>query len=99
MIRSKRMRPIGSALPGALSELLRSAPLSPGKISFAWRAAVGPAIDRVTAATLNGGVLVVQADDRHWAREVTRSSGLILNRLQNLLGPDLVSRIEVRVRA
>ncbi len=86
-------------MPGALAELLRSAPLSPGKVAFAWRAAVGPAIDRATAATLQDGLLVIYADDRQWAREVTRSSGLILGRIQKLLGPDVVTGIEVRVRA
>ncbi len=46
------MRPLAHALPGALSELLKTAPLSDGKVSFAWRAAVGPALDRVTAVKL-----------------------------------------------
>ena len=44
MIRSYAVRPLNSAIPGALAELLRDAPLSPGKVSFAWRAAVGPAL-------------------------------------------------------
>src|SRR5262249_25437222 len=37
------MRPIAQAIPGAVTELLKAAPLSDGKVSFAWRAAVGPA--------------------------------------------------------
>ena len=93
------MRPLTSALPGAVSELLRNAPLSPGKVSFAWRAAVGPALERETSVRLEGGTLIVDAASRQWAREVRRSSSIILKRLQNFLGSDAVSEISVRERA
>jgi predicted nucleic acid-binding Zn ribbon protein len=99
MIRSFAMRPLNSALPGALAELLRPAPLSPGKVNFAWRAAVGPAVERVTAVRLEGGVLLVDAETRHWAREIHRSSNVILNRLEALLGEGVVSRLEVRAKS
>ena len=92
------MRPLNSAIPGALSELLRNAPLSPGKVSFAWRAAVGPAVERGTAVRLVETTLVVDAASRLWAREVTRSSPIILRRLQSLLGADTVTGISVRQR-
>ena len=42
------MRPLTHALPGALAQLLRDTPLSDGKVGFAWRAAVGPAVERAT---------------------------------------------------
>jgi hypothetical protein len=42
------MLPLSSGLPGALVELLRGSPNSDGKVTFAWKAAVGPAIERVT---------------------------------------------------
>ncbi len=90
------MRHIQQALPGALAELLRGAPLSPGKVGFAWRAAVGPAVERVTAVRLEGRVLVVEAAGAHWAREVTRSASVILARLQTLLGADAVTSLQVR---
>ena len=93
------MRPLNSALPGALAELLRGAPLSPGKVQFAWRAAVGPAVDRETSVRLVDKTLVVDAASRLWAREVTRSSSIILNRLQRLLGADTVADLSVRERA
>ena len=92
------MRPLNSALPGALAELLRDAPLSPGKVSFAWRAAVGPALERETAVRLVDRTLVVDAASRLWAREVSRSSPIILRRLQTLLGSDVVVGISVRKR-
>ena len=93
------MRPLTSALPGALSELLKDAPLSPGKVSFAWRAAVGPALERETSVRLEAGTLIVDAASAQWAREVRRSSFTILNRLQTLLGAGTVTTISVRERA
>ena len=90
------MRPIHHAVPGALVELLRGTPLSPGKVGFAWRAAVGPAVERVTSVKLAGRVLVVETSGPQWAREVTRSADVILTRLQTLLGKDTVTSITVR---
>ena len=90
------MRPISQAVPGALVELLRGAPLSPGKVSFAWRAAVGTALERVTSVRLDGRTLVVEAASTQWAREVSRSAGVILTRVQTLLGAGAVTGISVR---
>jgi predicted nucleic acid-binding Zn ribbon protein len=92
------VRPLNSALPGALAELLRDAPLSPGKVSFAWRAAVGPALEREKSVRLESGTLFVDAMSKQWAREVRRSSSVILNRLQTLLGDGTVKSISVRER-
>ena len=96
MIRSVDVVPIASAVPGAVAELLRRSPLSQGKVAFAWRAAVGPSFDRVTAVRLEDTALVVEARTPQWAREVSRSSRIILGRLQTLLGEATVRRIEVR---
>jgi predicted nucleic acid-binding Zn ribbon protein len=93
------VRPLNSALPGALAELLKDTPISTGKVSFAWRAAVGPALERETSVRLEGGTLFVDAANRQWATEVRRSSSIILNRLQTLLGANTVVSISVRERA
>jgi hypothetical protein len=93
------VRPIQQAMPGALVELLRDAPLSPGKVTFAWRAAVGPAFDKVTSVRLEHGVLIVDAETRAWAYEVGRSKPIVLSRLQTLLGKTVVTDITVRARA
>jgi hypothetical protein len=90
------MQPLTQALPGALAALLRETPLSPGKVSFAWRAAVGSAVERVTSVYLENRILIVEPVDAAWAREVTRSAPLILTRLQTLLGEKTVTRILVR---
>jgi hypothetical protein len=92
------MQPLTHALPGAIAELLRDVPVSRGKVDFAWRVAVGTSVERVTSVRLDGCNLVVFAEDQRWAREITRSSGVILARLQTLLGQDTVNRIVVRER-
>ena len=90
------MRPLSHAVPGALAEILRAAPLSGGKVSFAWRTAVGPALERATAVKLVQHVLIVETASPQWSHEIMRSSPLILRRLQNLLGAAVVEKIEVR---
>ena len=72
------------------------APLSDGKVTFAWGTAVGPALERVTSVKLEGRVLLVDTAGVLWSREITRSSNIILKRLQAFLGPDAVEKIEVR---
>lgn len=90
------MRPLAHVVPVALQHLLHDAPLSQGKVGFAWRAAVGAALGRVTEVRLESGVLLVDAASAQWSREVMRVSPVILDRLQLLLGPGVVERIEVR---
>lgn len=89
MIRADRL------IPAVLAEVIRKAPLCPEKVEFAWRAAVGAAMDRVTTVRLDeGGVLHVNAVDVHWAREVRRSSRLIVKRLEALLGAGVVRKLK-----
>lgn len=90
------MEPLSQVLPAALAVLLRDAPLSPGKVALAWKAAVGPALARVTEARLlETGVVEVTVADSHWRREVRRLAPLILERLAALLGRDTVTRVTV----
>jgi predicted nucleic acid-binding Zn ribbon protein len=89
------MRSLTHAIPGALVELLRGSPMSDGKVTFAWKAAVGPAIERVTHVKLERRVLLVESVNAQWGKEVMRASPVILKRLQSLLGADAVERIEV----
>jgi predicted nucleic acid-binding Zn ribbon protein len=93
---SGEMEPLGRSLPQVLAELLRTAPLTDGKVEFAWKAAVGAALERATRVKLENGVLLVEAASRAWAREVMRGSPLILQRLQALLGRDTVREIAIR---
>jgi len=81
-------------MPSALAEILRKAPLTPEKVAFAWRTAVGTAVDNATTVELRDGVLHVRARDASWQREVERSAGLIRSRLTAVLG-NVVKTIEV----
>ena len=93
----ERVIPIHRVAPGALAAVLQNAPLTPEKVAFAWRTAVGPSVDRVTAIELKGRVLHVRTKDTLWQREVERSAGLIRVRLGALLGDDLVRGLKVTV--
>jgi hypothetical protein len=84
-------------MPEALAEILRKAPLNDEKIAFAWRAAVGAAMDRGTTVSLDRGVLRVQASSVAWRREVQRSEALIRARLDALLGRGVIRSIEIAV--
>jgi len=87
------MEPVGPLVDSVIPRLLAQSPMTPEKVNFAWRLAVGAAIDRVTRARLAGVTLIVEGDP-HWLREVDRSSDLILSRLQRLLGADAVRGIK-----
>ncbi len=54
------MIPLNHIMPGVLADILRRAPLTPEKVAFSWRTAVGPAVDKVTAVELHDGVLYVR---------------------------------------
>jgi predicted nucleic acid-binding Zn ribbon protein len=90
------LKPLGHAVPTVLDAILCSAPLSDGKVTFAWSVAVGPAVVRATTVKLDRGVLLVDTASPQWAREIRRSSYMILKRLKLYLGDALVERIEVR---
>jgi hypothetical protein len=84
-------------MPEALAEILRKAPLNDEKIAFAWRAAVGAAMDRGTTVSLDRGVLRVRVKDPAWRREVERSEILVRARINALLGRGTVRAIDVAV--
>ena len=91
------MIPVHSLVPDLLADVLRRQPLSPAKVAFAWRTAVGPAVERATRASLrDDGVLEVVANDAHWKREVQRAAGLLSARLERLLGEGVVKKIVVK---
>jgi hypothetical protein len=96
MVSFYAVTPSNLLLPGVLAAILRNAPLTPEKVAFAWRAAVGPAVDKATSIELRNGLMVVHAKDGSWRREVERSTPLIRSRLQALLGDGVVRYIDVR---
>ena len=91
------MDSLQTLLPGALVELFRQGPLSQGKLEAAWRVAVGDAITRVSTVRLQpDGSVEVRAADQRWHRELKRSSGIILTKLNALLGPQAVCSLHVK---
>ena len=83
-------------ITSALRPLLQGQPLSSGKVRFAWAAAVGRTIDQATIVALGTeGTLTVTTTNRHWTREVRRSSPLIASRMNELLGENTITRINI----
>jgi hypothetical protein len=95
MYREFLVIPVHRVIPTALADILRKAPLTEEKVAFAWRAAVGPAIDRGTSVSLNDDVLSVIVREPAWGREIERSEALIRARLETLLGRGVVGALQV----
>ena len=91
------MVPLQNFATGVLSDVIRRQPPSPARTSFAWTVAVGPALARSATATLNGTVLIVRPRDPRWAKEVERARDTILARMQQLLGGQSVTKMEIVV--
>ena len=91
------MEALHTVVPRALAELFRTGPMSQGKLEVAWRAAVGDALSRVSTVKLqpDGSVHVHSADQR-WQKELKRSLPVILQRLNMLLGANVIARIVVK---
>ena len=90
------MQPLAQFVPRALADLVRPAPLSPGKVDFAWRTSVGPGMARVSGVRLEGNTLLVDAQTPQWAAAIMRATPVILPRLQALLGAEHVRSIRLR---
>jgi hypothetical protein len=91
------MDSLQTVLPRALVELFRQGPMSQGKLEVAWRVAVGDAISRVSTVHLRpDGSIEVRVADQRWHRELKRSSGIMLGKLNALLGPHSVRQLHVK---
>jgi hypothetical protein len=81
-------------MPAVLAEVIRKAPLTDEKVAFAWRLAVGPAVDKATTVRLSSnGTLHVRAESPAWIDAVRKSVGLIRSRLAHFLGEQAVKQI------
>jgi hypothetical protein len=71
-------------------------PPTPGKVALAWHVAAGPALGRAgTPRWTPDGTLRIVARDKAWAREIARARPVITERLRQVLGPDVVTRLIV----
>lgn len=90
------MEPIQPLINAAIAKVLQPAPLTPEKVVFAWRVAVGAAVARVTRVRLAGdGHLQVDVDDDRFGGELDRSASMVLQRMRHLLGDTVVARMTV----
>lgn len=89
------MVPVHQVIPDVLTSVVRKAPLTPEKVAFAWRMAVGERVDKATRVELRDGVLHVLAKETGWRQEVERSAAMIRSRMSTLLGPDVVRFIKI----
>ena len=88
------MIPVSTLVPGAVAEVVRKAPLTPEKVAFAWRLAVGPAVDKATRVRLaEDGTLHVEADSQAWIDSIRSSIGVVRSRLAHFLGETTISRV------
>jgi hypothetical protein len=93
------MHSLQAASTRALRDLLATQPTTSGKVTFAWRMAAGPALARAGVLHWSeDGVLRVDARDATWRREIHDARPVIAERMNQLLGPDVVKRIVVRTR-
>jgi hypothetical protein len=90
------MRSIQTFAGGVLAQIVRRQPPSPARTSFAWQLAVGPALARVTSVELDGTTLRVRSADPRWLKEIDRARSAILPKLHQLLGPESITKINVR---
>jgi Dna[CI] antecedent, DciA len=90
------MVPLRTASTRALQTLLSDQPVTAAKVAFAWQVAAGPAMARATTtAWIGDGVLRVRVRDPAWRREVAAARPIIAERLQQLLGADIVKKIAI----
>ena len=81
-------------MPAVVAAIVRKAPLTDEKVTFAWRLAVGPAIGKATTVRLgSNGTLHVSAESPAWGDAIAKSLGLIRSRLAHFLGEETVKRI------
>ena len=84
-------------MPGVLAEVIRKGPMCDEKVTLAWRLAVGPQIAKVaTVRLVPDGTLHIKTDSQAWIDAVRKSTSLIQIRMGDLLGENLVKRLEFR---
>jgi hypothetical protein len=83
-------------MPAVLADVIRKAPLTDEKVQFAWRLAVGPALDKATTVRLaTNGTLYVKAEAPAWNDAIGKSLGIIRSRLAHFLGETTIDRIDL----
>ena len=89
------MIPVHDFSMSVLAQIVRRQPPSPARTNFAWQLAVGQVVARATTIQLADGILTVRAVDRRWLREIHPMRASVLDKLQQLLGKEQITRIDL----
>ncbi|MEP0767509.1 MAG: DUF721 domain-containing protein [Fimbriimonadia bacterium] len=91
------MRPLNDALPQAIRGMGLERQVRARAVVAKWRTAVGEVLARVSEATfLRSGILWVTVTDSVWQQELNMRKELIIARLNEALGAELVQDIRFR---
>jgi predicted nucleic acid-binding Zn ribbon protein len=90
------MVPLQSFSSGVLAEIVRRQPASKERTNFAWQLAVGQVLARATTVELCDRVLTVRAVDKRWIQEINRARASVMQKMQQILGPDQITRIDTK---
>jgi hypothetical protein len=83
-------------MTAVVADVIRKAPLTDEKVSFAWRLAVGPAVGKATTVRLGAnGTLYVKSQTPAWNDALGKSLGMIRSRLAHFLGETTVKSIDL----
>ena len=94
--RASLMESLNNAAGDVLRRLMASQPTTPAKVAFAWRMAAGSALGRAgDPSWRKDGVLVVRASSDAWRREIRRATPMLLARVRELVGGDVVRKIVI----
>jgi predicted nucleic acid-binding Zn ribbon protein len=90
------MESLNTAAGDVLRRLLASQPTTPAKVAFAWRMAAGSALGRAGDPSWRAdGVLVIRVSSDAWRREIRRAAPMLLSRVRELVGGDVVRKIVI----
>jgi hypothetical protein len=80
----------------AMRQLLAAQPNSEAKVVFAWRIVAGPTLTQASRVSwTSDGTLFVYAKSENWRKEIQRGRGVWLARLTQLLGEDVVRKVQI----
>jgi predicted nucleic acid-binding Zn ribbon protein len=93
------MQPLQQTSYTTLRTLLAGQPTSAAKMTFAWQIVAGVSLARhAQPQWIGDGVLRLRAESAAWARELRLSRDVLIERLNELLGRDVITRLEIESR-
>ena len=92
-------QPIGRVIDEMITRRRWAGRLDGARIFDFWDEAAGPDIAaHANPVRLHGGVLVIAAEDDGWATQLRYFNGDLQARVNSIMGPDTVRKIEIVVQ-